>query len=329
MKPIILATLGLSALALVLTACEPVVFDLVVEGSGGGSAASATSVTSSASGGEGSPQALAFRGAEAPVGGDLPAGSAPIGDPESLVLYFGNTSFTCEAPLMSSACDGTMKWQFVLSIPPELDREGLIYLDDPRIGFSEVITLDSCGGGGGSGNGFWGTLEILALDATSVSVRLTGTTATSELAFDGDYVATRCGSVPAPAPPTPAIALGGSDVVGNPSSGTGPTADPAALYLYAGSVPGTCEEPAPIVDCGTERQLVLSLPPELQVPGVVALDAPEIDAIYSGPGTSCGPATFDGGTLEISLIDEEAVEFRVLGSGYAGFDGLYRAARCP
>lgn len=318
-------SLSLGALALVLSACDPVVLDLAPSdtGSADASTVSATSTGSGPGPGEGAPVALAMRGA------DAPSGALPVGDPESLVLYFSNQPLTCEAPVMVSGCDGSSRWQFILSIPPELDRVGLIGLDDPRIGFVETITLPSCGGGGGSGNGFWGTLEILSLDEDTVTVRLTGTTATSELAFDGDYVAERCGAVPVTPPPTPAVAMLGASVVGNPSSGTGPTAGADSLYLFGGSVPGTCEEPVPIVDCASERQFVLSLPPEKQVPGSYPLDSADLDAIYHAPGTGCGPATFDAGTLEVTHVDAETVEFSLVGTGFTGLNGMYSATRCP
>lgn len=318
-------SLGLRLSLVLVGACQPVVLDVIPGDSSGAGDASAASASATAGSGTlpSGGQALAFRGAEAPFS------EAPQGDDESLVLHLASGGLTCDVPDISGDCDGSSQWQLTLNIPPELNRVGLIYLNDPRIGFYEAINLPDCGGGWGYGNGFWGTLEIIDMDPTSVSVRLTGVDASSDLSFDGDYVAERCGTVPVTPPPTPAVAVLGSSIIGNPSSGTGPAADPGALYLYAGSTPGSCEEPAPIVDCATERQMVLSLPPELQAVGTVALDAIAIDAIYSGPGTSCGPATFATGSLEITNIDESTVDFRLLGTGYAGFDGLYSATRCP
>jgi hypothetical protein len=315
-----------AAILLASSGCKPIVFYSIQEDQGPGPSQSGPS----GGGVIGGVSALAIRGADAPVS------FVSTMDPETLVLFFASTPLQCAEPVITfpdvgGPCPGGPGWQLILTIPPELNRPGVVDLDDPRIGFSRTIRLDDCGGGFGYGfgGGYWGTLTILSVDDDSVSVQLSGTAASATVTFDGDYVAERCGPAPVTPPPSPVVATFGAGLSGNPSSGTGPQADPDALYIFGGTSPGTCSEPVPTVDCQSNRQFVFSLPASLRVPGVINLNDPLIDAIHSTPYTSCGPATFDAGTLEITSIDASHIAYAITGAGPSGLNGLYEGAICP
>ena len=314
-----------AAILLASSGCKPIVFYSIQEDQGSGPGPSQSGPSGGGVGGGIS--ALAMRGADAPVSFDSTM------DPETLVLFFASTPLQCAEPALTfpDPCAGApASWQFILSIPPELNRPGVVDLADPRIGFSYTIRFADCGGGSGwSVGGHWGTLTILSVDDDSVSVQLSGTAASATVTFDGDYVAERCGPAPVTPPPSPVVATFGAGLSGNPSSGTGPQADPDALYIFGGTSPGTCSEPVPTVDCQSNRQFVFSLPASLRVPGVINLNDPLIDAIHSTPYTSCGPATFDAGTLEITSIDASHIAYAITGAGPSGLNGLYEGAICP
>jgi hypothetical protein len=322
MKRFIMAA---AATLLASSGCKPIVFNSIQEGQGSGPGSSQSGP--SGGGVVGGISALAIRGADAPVSFDSTM------DPETLVLFFASTPLQCAEPALTfpDPCAGApASWQFILSIPPELNRPGVVDLADPRIGFSHTIRYDDCGGGSAWGvGGYWGTLTILSVDDDAVSVQLSGTSPTATVSFDGDYVAERCGPAPIVPPPSPVVAMFGEGLSGNPSSGSGPQADPEALYIFGGTAPGACAEPVPTVDCQSNRQFVFSLPAALRVPGVINLNDPLIDAIYSTPSTACGPATFDEGTLEITSIDASHIAFAIAGAGPTGLNGLYEGAICP
>jgi len=324
MKRFIMAA---AAILLASSGCKPIVFNSIQEEQGSGFGPSPSGPSGGGVGGGIS--ALAIRGADAPVS------FSSTMDPESLVLFFASTPLQCAEPAITfpdigGPCPGAPVWQLILSIPPELNRPGVVDLADPRINFSHNIRFDDCGGGSAWGvGGYWGTLTILSADDDSVSVQLSGTSATATVNFDGDYVAERCGPAPITPPPSPVVATLGEGLSDNPSSGTGPQADPDALYIFGGTAPGSCAEPVPTVDCMSNRQFVFSLPAALRVPGVINLNDPLIDAIYSTPSTACGPATFDEGTLEITSIDASHIAFAIAGAGPTGLNGLYEGAICP
>jgi hypothetical protein len=220
--------------------------------------------------------------------------------------------------------DCTDQSQFVIGIPPELARPGPIDLTDPRLVLSWTVQPPQCGGNGGGLYG--GMLEITSSDATSVSVTLTGA---QEPLFDGQYVATRCGTQPPPFIPTTAVAVPGSSIAGDPSSGTGAAAQPDALYVFLGSTPGTCGEPHPAVDCDANSHMVLSLPPGLQAPGEVALNDPQIGAVFTSPWNACQATVPEAGTMTILQASATSLYVRVLRSGLAALDGDYEVANCP
>jgi hypothetical protein len=327
-RPVAVVALACGA---TLLGCEPVVVDLtpdhlVQNGPGAGSGGGAISAMSSA---------LAYKGSDAPAPfedmAEIVSGPGTKFHPDALVLSFANVhqtacGFVLPGYTSSSSCPDVEGSQLVLAIPPELFAPGMISLGDPRIQFSSVIHLPGCGGGSGFGMGFGGQLEIVARDATTVTVKLTDV----DPMLAGQYVAEQCGTpLPPYAPPTDAVAVPGSALSGDPSSGTGPAADPDVLYVFLGTTPGTCAEPHPTVDCTENSQMVLSLPPALQVPGAIALTDPQIDAVYTAPINSCAAAVPEAGTMTILEASETSLKIRVFDSGWAALDGNYDVAICP
>jgi hypothetical protein len=309
-----------------LLGCEPLIVDLTPDQQ----PVQIPSASSATGGGDGDGDgdgttAFAWKGED----GAFP-GLDPI-DPDALVLSLANVDQSCgflmPDPLTDGPCTPEMEWQLLLAIPPAVNRPGLIDLGDPRVQFASATRFADCvGGATGTGHGTAGTLELLASDETSVTFELHGA---EPGPTSGVFVAARCGAPPPAFAPSPAVAVPGSTLSGNPSSGTGPTADPGALYLFFGEVPATCAEPQSTGDCTANRQMVLALPPGLQIPGEVSLTDPTIDAMYTAPENSCSTAAPDAGTLTISSVTDTTMAVRIYGSSSAAFDGEYAVTICP
>ncbi|WP_437619624.1 hypothetical protein [Sorangium sp. So ce1151] len=146
------------------------------------------------------------------------------------------------------------------------------------------------------------------------------------------------------APAASAIALFRSQLPSLPSddsdtsssAGGGPDLDPNDLFIILRAPAPSCEDPYAFVDCN-EWKLTFTIPPALQVPGILDLSAPDLNpsVIESGPNEdgSCwwgGGSFFGGGTMEIVSIDAAEVVIRVSGTDTHSFDanGEYTAARC-
>lgn len=123
-----LMTLGVLALALAGGGCRAIALDGLSD-AGAGQAQNHT--------------ALAMRYADVPSDSMTftTIGASPI-DPNSLVLFFVNPGQQCAHPGIGSncpqggtGCAAVPSQQFVLTIPPELDKPGLIDLYDSRIGY--------------------------------------------------------------------------------------------------------------------------------------------------------------------------------------------------
>ncbi|XXT25243.1 hypothetical protein WME94_27295 [Sorangium sp. So ce429] len=116
--------------------------------------------------------------------------------PDALVLFFSSEVQQCADPVIDMqigvTCDIAPAWQFILMIPPELNKPGLIELSDIRIGFHKETMLLDCGGGGGMGTGHNGTLEIVSSDETSVVVKVRGV-GDDHWPVDGDHTIPFCG----------------------------------------------------------------------------------------------------------------------------------------
>ncbi|XXX73843.1 hypothetical protein WMF30_39975 [Sorangium sp. So ce134] len=164
--------------------------------------------------------------------------------------------------------------------------------------------------------------------------------ASSGGAGSGDFSSTTGGS-PEPAA-AGAIAIFGRQLPEEPSAyweGGVLDPNPDDLFIFIGAPVRSCVNPAYFIGCDTWHVDIL-IPPALQVPGVIDLDAPGVVpfVVANGPhhvgGISCAPS-FSGsaftGTLEIVSIDDEQVVVRLSDSDTEYFDanGEYTAVRCP
>ncbi|WP_437963503.1 hypothetical protein WMF04_27675 [Sorangium sp. So ce260] len=151
------------------------------------------------------------------------------------------------------------------------------------------------------------------------------------------------GADPGPAEPH-AIALLRSQLPdtsgssGSESTGSGePALDPNDLFIIIGNRELSCADPSFHFICG-KWEVSISIPPALQVPGVIPLDTPGLGAYASvaGPdrgGGDCygGGGSFFDGTIEIVSIDAEKVVVRFEDTSTFDFDanGEHTALRCP
>ncbi|WP_438004457.1 hypothetical protein WME89_37575 [Sorangium sp. So ce321] len=294
----------------------------------------------------------------------------PPPHPDSLVLVFSESVQECSQPVLRPStelpadpdADTHDFWQVILVIPPELNRPGLIDLRDDRIGTYLGFWNSPYAGGIGSsgGSGEWTsviigttivpgkrekTLEIVSSDASSVSVKLDwGDPPFDGGNINGDYTATYCGDAPPVSPPLPGLVLQGGRHQATPQ-GDDPTPafDPAALHLVLGTAATSCEQPSPPIGCTGTSRMSLSLPPELQRPGLIDLTDPAVHASFSVSTRSAADCvtenlisgSFTGGTVDILSIDASGVSARVYGSytefnwGGIDVDGLYAASMCP
>ncbi|WP_437791725.1 hypothetical protein [Sorangium sp. So ce693] len=197
----------LGAMAVMNSGCHEVVFDPIQSGSLESSPESVVPVDEGpeeADNGPSTPHVIALRGSDV----DFESlhfyptfDPHPWDDPDALVLFFSSAVQQCTQPVIpiEIESDGTCKiepvWQHILMIPPELNTPGLIDLSNRRIGFHQFMAMAGCagGGGGGVGSGYWGTLEIVESDETSLFVKVRGTGNTS-FPIDGDHTVQRCGS---------------------------------------------------------------------------------------------------------------------------------------
>ncbi|XXX80250.1 hypothetical protein WMF30_15900 [Sorangium sp. So ce134] len=127
---------------------------------------------------------------------------------------------------------------------------------------------------------------------------------------------------------------------GSGSSSTasgGPALDPDDLFIKIGNRELSCADPYGDYSCGTWT-VSIGIPPALQVPGVINLDAPELISYqsFTGPdrgGGDCygGGGSFIEGTIEIVSIDAARVVVRLSDTDTYEFDanGEYTALRCP
>ncbi|WP_438038901.1 hypothetical protein [Sorangium sp. So ce128] len=152
----------------------------------------------------------------------------------------------------------------------------------------------------------------------------------------GGSASTGSGSGPATAG---AIALFRNEFPGEPgsSSSAGPGTSPDDLFIIFGSPVSLCSDPSGTTGCDN-WQLGISIPPALQVPGIIDLSAPEVlfstyTVTRSDRGDGCwsGDGSFRSGTMEIVSIDAAEIVVRLSGTDTHDIDanGEYTAARCP
>ena len=183
--PRFLLLTALAAVALGAAACNP--------------SSSATSESTSGSGGSGGgggavahPPAVVGKAIGRPH-----SHTGPIDvDPNTLVLQIANHVQTCPGSL-SPACTGDVSWLLTFNIPPALQVPGVLQLSNPDLRGQFSVSGASLGTPGDcvldAGSFSEGTLQIVSIDATTIVVKLAGTSGNAtEFAADGEYTAPIC-----------------------------------------------------------------------------------------------------------------------------------------
>ncbi len=154
---------------------------------------------------DGATQAIAILAQDLPV----PSGHQQSlgGAPGSLVLMWSNRPELCSDPEIGDVCADAIVWQGTLVLPPDLVRVGTVDLSDPSVSASDAVFGNSvCAGGGASGGAPGGTMEILSIDATTITVDLIdgipgasgsltysdGTTVNTDVTIKGTFTIPRC-----------------------------------------------------------------------------------------------------------------------------------------
>jgi hypothetical protein len=208
------ATILVAAGATAIAACAPpIVIGSLSRGTAGGpnGGAMASSAGGSMSTGVAtqSPTALAL------MTGELPANAMPCGynncapPTDMLFVEIASLGNTCQQPrgaemIWDSTCDSPAPgspnyWQLQIGLPAEDQAVGTYPLMDPAIYYESTYqSLQPSSGSKGVGSGVpgagRGTLEVLSIDKTQITVRLTGVGL--NVPMNGDYVAARCTPLP-------------------------------------------------------------------------------------------------------------------------------------
>lgn len=147
--------------------------------------------------GGGSPSVIALLGSE------LPPDAHPCGfqqctiAADALFLLFDSDGNSCQMPLGTYNAT-TTNWSRILGLPVQYQAVGTYTIGDPAIYYENAFFEHSQGSGvgqtsGGLGTGM-GTVEVLSIDKTQITVRIAGSE--TSLGFDGDYVVPRCTPLP-------------------------------------------------------------------------------------------------------------------------------------
>lgn len=286
---------------------------------------------------------------------DALGGAVAEAPADTLLLAFGSERALCADPLANpEGCQPEFTWKAEIPLPAEFQYAGAVVDLESllEVGYGPFYTGSqgeaggACSGGGGT---LYGTLEVLAIDATSITVRLSDTHGFAD-EVDGTRTLLRCdgGTEPVVAP---AVALtqeqldeyyaslpdsGGS----SGTTGGGPAPDDRFwVFIDAlGTTVGlSCSDPYAYSDtCEQERKIVtLSFDPNQLVPGVYPIGPTGVDLSFSESGSngdgSCwggGGGGFDEGTVEIVSVDASSIRVIVQSSFLdASIDAT--AARCP
>ncbi len=340
MKRAILTPLLLSS---TLAGCSTILLDPIDNSAGGGPTTSSAVTTVTTGTGTSSPgrYALALNGSDVPPhsltwNGDF---AAPWSNPDNLVLFLSNVDLGCAAPALSSTTCGAGQWQTILVIPPELVHVGVIDLRHPSIGVYELLYDASCNQALGSGNGFWGTLEIVEMPSDHVTFALRDSGGSGHPPANGDYLAHRCTPPPPEAAPKPAFAIRAKDL---PADSTISASDPDALVITATTRAETCATAFSPLTCADAERLTVVLPPAKVGVGPVSFQDPTLSARYTVSATQGSPAcpeangALTDGTLDVRTLDASGLSFHLTGTftpitDFPLFevDGLYAASMCP
>lgn len=284
------------------------------------------------------------------------SGVVPAPD-DTLLLAFGSEAASCADPLASApSCGPTLAWKAEIPLPADLqyagavvDLESLIDVGfGPFYSGSQGEGDGACSGGGGT---LFGTLEVLAIDASSITVRITDAFGFGD-EVDGTRTLLRCDGGTVEPVRSAAVALtqeqyddyyaslpdsGGSTTA---TTGGGPAPDDR-FYVFIDALGTTgglsCSDPYAYSDtCEQERRVyTLSFDPNQLVPGVYPIGPGEVGLSFSETGSNgdgtCwggGGGGFDDGTVEIVSIDESSIRVIVQSEFLDGsIDAT--ASRCP
>jgi hypothetical protein len=288
---------------------------------------------------------------------DALGGGVVAAPADTLLLAFGSEAAACADPLASSSiCGPTLSWKAEIPLPAELqyagavvDLESLIDVGfGPFYSGSQGEPDGACSGGGGT---LFGTLEVLAIDASSVTVRITDAFGFGD-EVDGTRTLLRCDGGPTEPVVGDAVALtqeqlddyfaslpdsGGSS---STTTGGGPAPDDRFFVFIdaLGTTGGlSCNDPyAYSEECEVERRIVtLSLDPNQLEPGVYPIGPGGAGLTFSESGSngdgSCwggGGGGFDEGTVEIVAVDESSIRV-IVQSEFLDVSIDATAARCP
>jgi hypothetical protein len=197
---------GFAGMVLLMLGCQ----SQIIGGGNGGSGGGVDTTTSSAFTGSGggtdmdggaapSPNdgpAIAMLRSELPPPdvdvetGGVTSGGGPALDPNTLMIFLGDTTQRCNDPFVGSC---TQQFQVGIQLPTSLQAVGTYPLQDHAY-FSVSLGGDpgECSGGGGT---YWdGTIDVTAIDATQVTFTLAGTGNLFGYPgnADGTYTAKRC-----------------------------------------------------------------------------------------------------------------------------------------
>ncbi|WP_437596802.1 hypothetical protein WMF28_29955 [Sorangium sp. So ce590] len=188
----------------------------------------------------------------------------------------------------------------------------------------------SVGSGGAGGGGGFSSTSVSSVAVGSGGFSSTSVSSVAVGAGGGDS-----------APTAGAIALFRCESPGEPSncgssSSAGPGTDPYDLFIVFGAPVSSCADPSNAIGCDN-WQLIITIPPALQVPGIIDLSELELWSGYvmssRDRGGNClwSEGSFASGTMEIVSIDAAEVVVRLSGTDTHDFDanGEYTAARCP
>lgn len=275
---------------------------------------------------------------------------APAG---TLLLAFGSEPEACADPLADlPACTAALTWRAEIPLPAHAQVAGAVIdlAELQGVGYGPYVSESQgegdgvCSGGAGTLDG---VLEVLAVDAASITIRLSGSSFT-DAPLGGERTLLRCGGAPPP-PAESAVALtqtqldalfNGGGTGGSAGTGGSPP-DPASDYLFVfldtSAQPAglSCSDPyASNQGCAFDRSvMIVSLPPWAQAVGSYAI-GPDVGLSTSesggnGDGTCWGGGSggWDEGTVDVLAIDATSVQVRVNGASLGNAEGT--AARCP
>jgi hypothetical protein len=204
------------ALALAAAACAPTIVDPYANApspqsgdtgtssstGGGSSTVSTTPGTSSTSSGSSDVNAvnaiaIPFKDLPttgAPIGGPIGQGAESSPDPDALVLLWSNDPISCPAPYMTQ---GSFSWEGAIVLPPDLLSAGAIPASDAGLlGYTYQWMEDpgSSGGGGGGGGPLQNvSIQIVSIDATSITVTIGPWSVVPDaITVSGTYKIPRC-----------------------------------------------------------------------------------------------------------------------------------------